>query len=126
MLHALMLHGVGGEVDGADVVAVDKGDALEGAVELVEELAHPGCLSHAVSHSAVFGLGARAGDDGLTFDNPRDEVGAQKYGIVVGGASCVGAASLVSIGVDHKFQRRGWSEEEAIVEGASLGRAESA
>jgi hypothetical protein len=39
MLHALMLHGVGGEVDRADVVAVDEGGALEGTVELVEELA---------------------------------------------------------------------------------------
>jgi hypothetical protein len=39
MLRALMLHGVGGEVDRADVVAVDEGGALEGTVELVEELA---------------------------------------------------------------------------------------
>ena len=37
----LMLHGVGGEVDRADVVAVDEGGALEGVVELVEELAQP-------------------------------------------------------------------------------------
>jgi hypothetical protein len=35
------VYGVGGEVDGADVVAVDKGGALEGVVELVEELAQP-------------------------------------------------------------------------------------
>jgi hypothetical protein len=31
-----MLHGIGGEVDGADVVAVDEGGALKGVVELVE------------------------------------------------------------------------------------------
>jgi hypothetical protein len=36
MLCALVLYGIGGEVDGADVVAVDKGGALKGAVELVE------------------------------------------------------------------------------------------
>jgi hypothetical protein len=36
MLCALVLHGIDGEVDGADVVAVDKGGALKGAVELVE------------------------------------------------------------------------------------------
>jgi hypothetical protein len=41
MLHALMLHEIGGEVDGADVVALDEGGVLKGAVELVEELAHP-------------------------------------------------------------------------------------
>jgi hypothetical protein len=31
-----MLHGIGGEVDGADVVAVDEGGAMKGVVELVE------------------------------------------------------------------------------------------
>jgi hypothetical protein len=66
MLRALMLYEVGREVDGADVVAVDKGGALEGGVELVEELTHPRCLGHAVSHSAVLGLDAGAGDDELT------------------------------------------------------------
>jgi hypothetical protein len=118
MLRALMLYGVGGEVDGADIVAVDKGGALKGAVELVEELAHPRCLGHAVSHNAVLGLNAGAGDDGLALGGPRDEVGAQEYGIAGGRASRVGAASLVGVGVDHKVRRRGWSEEEVVVEGA--------
>jgi hypothetical protein len=35
----MMLHGIGGEVDLAGVVAVDEGGALEGAVELLEKLA---------------------------------------------------------------------------------------
>jgi hypothetical protein len=35
MLHALMMHEIGGDVDHADVVAIDKGGALKGAVELV-------------------------------------------------------------------------------------------
>jgi nucleoside-triphosphatase THEP1 len=39
VLRALVLHGIGGEVDRADVVAVDEAGALEGAVELVEKLA---------------------------------------------------------------------------------------
>jgi nucleoside-triphosphatase THEP1 len=38
VLRALMLHGIGGEVDRADVVAVDESGALKGTVELVEEL----------------------------------------------------------------------------------------
>jgi hypothetical protein len=41
VLRALMLHGIGGEVDRADVVAVNEGGALQGDVELVEELAQP-------------------------------------------------------------------------------------
>jgi hypothetical protein len=117
MLRSLMLHGVGGEIYGADVVAVDKGGALEGAVELVEELAHPGRLGHAVSHSAVLDLCTGARDDGLKHGRPRDEVGTQKYDITGGGSARVGVASPVSVGVDHKFRRRGWLEE-AVVEGA--------
>jgi hypothetical protein len=38
VLRALMLHGIGGEVDRADVVTVDEGGALKGTVELMEEL----------------------------------------------------------------------------------------
>jgi hypothetical protein len=70
-----MLNRIGEEIDGADVVAVDEGGTLEGAVELVEELAHPGGLCHAFGHSAVLGLGAGAGDDGLPLGGPKDEVG---------------------------------------------------
>jgi hypothetical protein len=36
MLCALVLHGIGGKVDGAYIFALDKGGALKGAVELVE------------------------------------------------------------------------------------------
>jgi hypothetical protein len=72
MLRALMLHRIGGEVDGADVVAVDEGGALEWAVELVEELAQPGGLRHAVGYGAVFSLCAGAGDDGLPLGSPGD------------------------------------------------------
>jgi hypothetical protein len=45
-------------------------------VELVEELTHPGGLCHVVAHSAVLGLCARAGDDGLPLGGSGDEVGA--------------------------------------------------
>jgi hypothetical protein len=65
ILRALMLHVMSGEVDGADVVTVDEDSTLKGVVELVEELAHLGGLRHAVGHSAVLGLCAGAGDDGL-------------------------------------------------------------
>ena len=38
MLRALMLHGIGGEVDGTNVVAVDESGTLKGAVELVKKV----------------------------------------------------------------------------------------
>jgi hypothetical protein len=119
MLRALMLHGIGREVDSADVVAVDEGGALEGAVELVEELAHPGGLRHAVGHSAVLNLYSIAGDDGLPLGGPGDEVGTQEYSIARSGSVCVGAAGPDCVGVDHELRRRGWSEEQTEVVGAA-------
>jgi hypothetical protein len=94
MLRALMLHWIGGEVDDTDVVAVDEVGALKGAVELVEELAHPGGHCHAVGHRAVLSLSAGAGDDGLTLGSPGDEVGTQEYGIARSGPARIGAADL--------------------------------
>jgi hypothetical protein len=110
MLLALMLHRVGGEVDGADVVAVDQGGALEGAVELVYKLAHPGCFGHAVGHNAILGLSAGARDDGLPLGGLRVEVGTEEHSIARGGPTSVWTASPVGVGVDHEFRRRGWSE----------------
>jgi hypothetical protein len=110
VLRALMLHGVGGEVDCADVVAVDEGGALEGTVELVEELSQPGGLCHAVGHGAVLGLSTGARDDGLPLGGSGDEVDAQKHDVTGGGSTHVWTASPVGVGVDHEFRRRGWSE----------------
>jgi hypothetical protein len=70
-----MLHGVGGEVDRADNVAVDKGGALEGTVELMEELSQLGGLCHVVGHGVVLGLSTGARDDRLPLGSPEDEVG---------------------------------------------------
>jgi hypothetical protein len=103
MLHALMLHGIGGEVDGADIVAVEKGGTLKGVVELLEKLPHPGSLRHTVGHSVVLSLYARAGDDGLLFGGLGDEVGTQEHGIAQSGPARVGAADPVSVGVDHEL-----------------------
>ena len=65
MLGPLVLHRVGGEVDGADIVAVDQRAPGEGTVELGEELAEPRSLRHAVGHGTVLRLDTRAGDDRL-------------------------------------------------------------
>jgi hypothetical protein len=104
-----MLHRIGGEVDGADVVALE-GGALKGAVKLVEELAHPGDLRHIVGLSAVLGLCAGAGDDRLSLGGLGDEVGAQKHGMSGSGSASVGATDPVSVVVDHELRCRGWSE----------------
>jgi hypothetical protein len=83
---------------------------------LMEEVAHPGSLCHAIGHGAVLSLGAGAGVDGLPLGGPRDEVGAQEHNIARGGPARVGAAGPFNVGVDHKIRRRGWSKDEVVVE----------
>ena len=62
MLRPLMLNEVGGEIHGADVVAVDERTLGERAVELRQELSQPGRLRHAVSDSPVLRLNTGAGE----------------------------------------------------------------
>ena len=81
MLRALVLDGVGGDVEGADVVAEDQGARGQWTVEHVEELTEPSRLSHAVGHDAVLGLGAGAGDNRLALRRPGDEVVTEEHGV---------------------------------------------
>jgi hypothetical protein len=76
MLGPLVLHRVGGEVDRADVVAVDQRAPGEWTVKLGEELPEPGSLRHAVGHGTVLRLGTRAGDDRLALRRPGHQVAA--------------------------------------------------
>jgi hypothetical protein len=81
VFRALMLHEIGGEVDRADVVAVDEGCTLEGAVELLEKMAQPGGVGHAVGHNVVLDLSAGARDNRLALGGPGDETDAQEHGV---------------------------------------------
>jgi hypothetical protein len=65
MLGALMLNGVGGEVAGADIVAVDEACGVQGMVKFLEQLPQPSGFSDAVSNSPVFSFGTGLGDSGL-------------------------------------------------------------
>jgi hypothetical protein len=63
VLCTLMLHGIGGDVDHANIIAVDEARALEGTVELFKKLVEPKGLDHVVGHSVVLDLSAREGDN---------------------------------------------------------------
>jgi hypothetical protein len=63
MLCALILNGVGGEVDGADIVIVDESALRQWSMELREEPPEPTTFSHAIGHEAILNLGTRMGDD---------------------------------------------------------------
>jgi hypothetical protein len=81
MLRLLMLNRVGGEVHGADVVAVDERALGERAVKLSQELSESGRLSHAVSNSTVLRLSTRARDNRLSLGRQGDQVAAKEDGI---------------------------------------------
>ena len=103
MLRALMLNGVGG---GADVVAVDESAARWRSLELMQELAQPGGLSHTIGDGTVLGFGAGAGDDSLPLGRPGDQVVPEEHGIARRGATSVRAGSLVGVGVDDQVGAR--------------------
>jgi hypothetical protein len=81
MLHALMLNGVGGEVHNADVVAVDESAARWRSLELMQELAQPGGLSHTIGDGTVLDFSTGAGDDSLPLGRPGDQVVPEEHDI---------------------------------------------
>ena len=99
VLGALMLYGVGGEVDGANIVTVDKAGGIQGMVNFLEQLPQPGDLSDAVGNCPVFSLGTRPGDGGLPLGGPGDQAVPEEDGISGGGAAGVRAAGPISISV---------------------------
>ena len=96
MLRPLMLDRVGGEIHGADVVAVDERALGEWAVELRQELSKPGRLRDAISDSPVLCLSTGVGDNRLPLGRPGDQVAVQEDGVAGSGAVSVRTASPVT------------------------------
>jgi hypothetical protein len=103
MFGALMLHRVGGEVDGAHIVAVDEAGLVKRMMEFLEKLPQPRSFSDAVSNSPVLGLSARARDSGLPLRRPGDKAASEEYSIAGGGTACVRATGPISISVNNKL-----------------------
>jgi hypothetical protein len=118
MLGALVLNGVGGEVDDTDVVAIDQSDPRQRVVQHHKQLSKPTRLCHAVGHDAVHRLSARMGDDVLTLRGPGDEVVAQEHCVARSGPASVETTGPVSISVDDEVRRRGVVKKQTVVEGA--------
>jgi hypothetical protein len=74
MLHTLVLNWVGGEVDGTDIVVVDKSALWQQRMELLEELLEPTSFGHTIGHAAILSLGTRLVDDVLALGEIGDEV----------------------------------------------------
>jgi hypothetical protein len=96
MLHVLMLNGVGGEVHCADVIAVDESAARWWSLELMQELAQPGGLSHTIGDSTLLGFDVGVGDGSLPLGRPGDQVVYEEHDIARRGATSVRAASQLA------------------------------
>jgi hypothetical protein len=112
----LVLDGVGGEVDDADVVTVDQSGLWQGVVQLHKPLMKPAHLHHVVGHDVVPHLSAQTGDDILMLRGPGDEVVAQEHRVARSGSTSVETTSLVSISVDDEVWRRGAMKKHAMME----------
>jgi hypothetical protein len=67
MLGVLILNGVGGEVNGTDIVTVDMDAPRRRALELIEQLPLSSGLNHTISDGMVLSLHAGTKDDNLSF-----------------------------------------------------------
>jgi hypothetical protein len=74
MLWALVLDGVGGKVDSADVVAIDQSGLWQGVMHLHEKLTKPARLCHVVGYDTVLCLSAWMGYDVLALRGLGDKV----------------------------------------------------
>jgi hypothetical protein len=93
----LVLNGVGGEVDGADVIVVDESALRQQSMELLEELSEPTSFSHVVGHGMILSLSARAGDDVLALGGPG-------VGSATRGPEVAETLACVSMGIETGLQ----------------------
>jgi hypothetical protein len=81
ILGALMLNEIGGEVHGANIIAVDESALRQRDLEFMEQLTQPGGLSHTIGNDTIFGLSAVAEDDGLPLGRSENQVVPQEHRI---------------------------------------------
>jgi hypothetical protein len=107
MLYTLVLNGVAGEVDSANIITVDESALWQRSIELLEELSEPTSFSHAVGHGVILSLGVGSRDDVLMLGGPGDEVVAKEHNVAWGGPVCIRVVCLVHIHVDHQLEGEG-------------------
>ena len=107
VLGALVLDGVRGHVDCADIVTEHNRSRRRRSMKLMEELPDLAGFSDYISNSTVLSLSARAGDRVLPLGGPRDEVVAEVDTEAGRRSASVGTAGPVGVGVgDHGGRRR--------------------
>jgi len=107
MLGSLMLNRVGGEVNGADIIAVDHCNTTEWAVKLYQKLAQPAGFGDSIRDCLILRLCTGPRHCRLTLGRPGDEIVPEKHRITRGGFACVRTARPICIGVDSEISWRG-------------------
>lgn len=102
MFGTLMLDGVRRHVDSTDVVAVYQSCTAQRRVELRQQLAQPGGLSHGIGHHTVLGFSTGPGDCVLPLRGPGNKIIPKENGIARGGLARIRTTSLVSIRLNHQ------------------------
>jgi hypothetical protein len=117
MFGALMLNGIGGEIHGADVVVVYDSASRRWTLELMEQLAQPGGLSHAVGDSDGAVLGFRAGprDDRLSLGRPGHQVVPEEHRVAGRRVTSVWTSNPVSVGVDDEVRAGRAAQKDNVI-----------
>jgi hypothetical protein len=115
MFDALMLNEVCGEVHDADIIAVDESALRRRILELMEQQAQPGGLSHTVGDGMVLGFCAGPRDDRLSLGRPGHQVVPEEHRVAGCRATSVRTSSPVSVGVHDKVGEVQAARKETVI-----------
>ena len=70
MFRSLVLHRIGGHVDGTDIVTIDQRSMAKWSLEFTKKLTQPRNFCHSISNGVIFSFSTGAGDSVLSFGRP--------------------------------------------------------
>jgi len=117
MLGPLVLNGVGGQINGTDIVTVHNGGSPKRAMDLMEELTQPTRLHNSICDSAILGLCTGSRDCRLTLGRPGNQIITQKYTVARSGTASIGTTGPISISVHSEISSRGAKKVKPKVQG---------
>ena len=117
MLGPLVLNGVGGQINGIDIVTVHNGGSPKRAMELMEELTQPTRLHNSICDNAILDLCTGSRDCRLTLGRPRNQIITQKYTVSRSGMVSIGTTGPISISVHSEISSRGAKKVKTEVQG---------
>jgi hypothetical protein len=117
MLRTSMLYRIAGHVYSADIVTEDNSRGAKRSMKLIKKLSKPTALSHGVSHSTIFRLGARTRNRGLACGRPGHKVITEVDTISRSRPASVWATGPVSIRVRCERRSRSRMKSKTKIQG---------